>query len=212
MRHVRLLDETAAINPRRLADVAAALQIQLDRDLRPAWGTFATILVGTRDTVGQAWRLSILNPTRLPPAVQGVHLNDADRPFALIAMSEHWTVTASHELLEMLVNPFGEKFVTAPSVEPATNGRPVQYLHEVCDPCQTLSYSIGGVEVSNFVHPDFYRLGETGPVDQMGVLAGPLDVAPGGALCWLDPVDNQWRQKRPDGSIVTVPLSESAHP
>jgi hypothetical protein len=211
MRHITLIDETGEVDPRRLAEVAAALQIQLDRDLLPEWGSKATIEVGTRGTVGQAWRVSLLDPARLPAGVQGVHLKDAGRPFALVAMSKRWTVAASHELLEMLVNPYGQRFVRAPSVEPGAGGRLVHYLHEVCGPCQTLSYLIGSVEVSDFVHADFHHLGATGPVDQMGRLAGPLDVPLGGFLCWLDPLDNRWRQKLPDGSVVGEPPSKPVY-
>lgn len=212
MQRVTLVDETATVDPGRLAAVAAALQVQLDRDLAPIWGRSATIYPGTRDTLGDAWRLSILSPARMPPGVEGVHLNGADAPFALVAMSERWTVTASHELLEMLVNPSGQNFVNAPSVEPAAKGRRAQYLHEVCDPCQGFSYLIDGVEVSDFVHANFYDIGGRFPVDQISALAGPLNVPPGGCLCWLDPLDNKWRQQRPDGSIHTVSTSDSLRP
>lgn len=208
MPRLKLIDETGQVGPRRLAEVSAALGIQLDRDLMASWGSSATIRPGTRETLGDDWRLSILSPDRLPPMLEGVHLDDAGRPFALIAMSDRWTVTASHEMLEMIVNPFGDRFVMAPSIETAANGRSVRYLHEVCDPCQTISYLIEGVEVSNFVHSGFYHPGATGPVDQMGALAGPLAVPSGCALCWIDPVDNRWRQQQPNGSIITLPSEE----
>jgi hypothetical protein len=208
VRYITLVDETGRIDHATLAAVAAALQIQVDRDLVPEWGGEAVIGAGTRDGVGRSWRVSVLDPARVPAGLAGVHLHDAGQPFALVAISERWTVAASHEVLEMLVNPYGRRFVSGPSLEPGTRGRAVQYLHEVCGPCQTFSYVIDGVEVSDFVLAGYYQPGSAGPVDRMARLAGPFDVPTGGFLSWLDPADNRWRQLRGDGTVVAVPQED----
>ena len=41
----------------------------------------------------------------------GIHLDDNGQPFALIQFSDSWSLTASHEMLEMLVDPLGNRLV-----------------------------------------------------------------------------------------------------
>src|SRR5260370_40339238 len=62
----------------------------------------------------------------------GVHCDDTGQPMALITSDLDWSVTASHEVLEMLVDPFGNRTIAGQSVSP-DQGR-VEYLVEVSDP------------------------------------------------------------------------------
>jgi hypothetical protein len=70
--------------------------------------------------------------------------------------TQDWPVTASHELLEILVDPLGHQFRRAPDIDPASDGHLIAYLVEVGDPCEVFSYPIGDVAVSDFVTPDYY--------------------------------------------------------
>jgi hypothetical protein len=143
----------------------------------------------------------------VPSGALGVHLDNQGQPYAVILPGGDWSVTASHELLEMLVDPFGGRMVTAPSIDPAANGRMVHYLVEVGDPVETQVYTLDGVMVSDFVLEDFYRRQQppsgTG-YDDRGNVTAPLQVLPGGYISWYDPADRKWHQKTPDGSFVTA--------
>ena len=52
----------------------------------------------------------------------GVHLDDNNQPYALVDLTSDWTVTASHECLEMLADPFGNRLVAGDSPDPKRRG------------------------------------------------------------------------------------------
>ena len=79
------------------------------------------------------------------------------RPYAVVQFSNRWTLTASHEALEMLCDPFGN--LLHPSKSLTENQGTVEFLVEVCDPSEAVpfSYQIDGVVVSDFYYPSFYN-------------------------------------------------------
>jgi hypothetical protein len=212
VRQVGLVDETGSVPAAQLDALATALQTQVERDLGPAWGVSASIAVGAGS--GGTWRVRIVGPDQMPGGAGGVHLDDNGLPYAMVGAGPQLSVAASHETCEMLVDPFGQRLIVAPSLDPAAGGRAVQFLAEVCDPCEVIGYGVGAVTVSDFVLQDYYQPQATGQVDQAGRLAGPFDVPRGGYISWYDPADSSWHQKRPDGSIVTAahPSALSTHP
>jgi hypothetical protein len=69
-----------------------------------------------------------------------------------------WTVTASHELLEMLADPGMSLAAFRPTGKPTeASGR--LYAYEVCDPCGNDQYLIGekDISVANFVYPAWFQ-------------------------------------------------------
>ena len=79
--------------------------------------------------------------------LSGLHLNAFTRqPFALVEASDTWSVTLSHEALEMITDPYGNRLIAA--AHPMDRGQRVKYLLEVCDPCQTVWYPVNGVRTS----------------------------------------------------------------
>ena len=134
----------------------------------------------------------------------GVHLDEHRHPYAEITYTSDWTVTASHELLEMLVDPWGTRMLPGPSLDPATGGRPVFYLVEVADPVEAASYERAGVPVSDFVTPSWYHAAAAGhgPFSLLGSPAGPWQVQQGGYVSWYDPKDGRWHQLLPGGRFV----------
>lgn len=72
-----------------------------------------------------------------------------------------WTATLSHEVLELLADPTAVKTVPGPG--PRKNQGTVKYYLEICDPTQGDSYKIGGVRVSNFVTPGYFKLPKSTP-------------------------------------------------
>jgi hypothetical protein len=185
----------------RLAHVARALQTQVDRDFGAVWGVGVRVTAATCTAVpAGAWTISIVGE---PVSGLGVRLDAHGRPVADVRAGEDWTLAASHELLEMIADPRGGRFMEGR--RPATGARlhRVRYLVEVCDPCEVHPYVIDGVEVSDFVTPDYYRADAAHgtAVDFLRKLRRPLEVSAGCYLSWHDPDDGHWHQRRPDGTV-----------
>jgi hypothetical protein len=143
----------------------------------------------------------ILKHPDLPPEAFGVHLDEFGQPFSLVRFSPSWSLTASHECLEMLADPFGSRLVAASSVLEYKNGQArVQYLVEVCDPCESseYSYTVNDIIVSDFLTPHFFdpRPARGVDYDYTGVISAPRTVPSGGYVSFLDSADNHWHQLR----------------
>lgn len=192
IRHVTLQDQSSLnLSLGQLQDVAQAVQIQLDRDFTPEWGVHAVVqALDQGETVpANAWPTSILDQSE---AGLGVHLDDNGKPFAEIQAGDGWTITASHEMLEMLemlVDPLGQKLRSDPDIDPSSDGHQVQYLVEVGDPCEVFSYSTNGVDVSDFITQEFYDTNAPDGTlfDFLGRLTQALDVPQGCYISWFDP-------------------------
>lgn len=207
-RRIALVNRSSAHISAAVLDAAAhALQTQVDRDFGPVWGVRAQVVSFHAHEQPPAgyWPISLLDS--LPdPRELGVHLDDHHRPYANVRAGHGWTITASHELAEMLADPYGHRFVRAPDIDPDSDAHLVEYLVEVGDPCEIYAYSIGGVKVSDFVTPEYYNA-DAAPgtsFDFLGRLTAPLEVPRGCYLSWIDPEDGRWHQKTPDGRFVTA--------
>lgn len=69
-------------------------------------------------------------------------------------LDENWTVTLSHEALELLADSQANLLVQGP--HPLHPRRLVYHWFEMCDAVQDESYDINGVAVSNFVLPLYF--------------------------------------------------------
>jgi hypothetical protein len=195
---VAIVSEVADADQRDLARVTAALQREAIRDFRPIWDVEATVdaVPVLEDVPVGYWPIIIRDDIGVPGAA-GIHLDDNGQPFALVTMSDSWSLTASHELLEMLADPFGNRLVPGPSPK-AGQGR-VEFLVEVCDPSEAagFGYTVNGILMSDFYTPRYFD-----PVKASGVrysFTGALDrprvVKKGGYLSWHHPPSNHWWQQ-----------------
>ena len=69
-------------------------------------------------------------------------------------IGENWTVTFSHEVLELIGDRQAGKLIRGP--HPHDKNRTVYHWHEMCDAVQDETYEIDGIEVSNFVLPLYF--------------------------------------------------------
>jgi|SRR5919202_4128378 hypothetical protein len=202
--HVAVVSEAGSISPSDVTRVAAALNNQVVRDFGPSWGVQASVDGFTRleDVPVGYWPIIVEDNINTPGAA-GVHLDENDQPFALVQTSDSWSLTASHECLEMLADPFGSRLVAGSfpeSVQAESGAGRVEFLLEVCDPCEgaEFAYTVNGMLVSDFITPHFYD-----PVTAVGVrysytgaVEAPRDILEGGYISWHDPVTNHWQQLR----------------
>jgi hypothetical protein len=196
--HVALVAETEQINSGQLSRVSAALQRQVTRDFSPIWGINATVdAFGSLDDVPLGyWPVVVLDQIDQPGAA-GYHTDQDGQPYALVMYSQSWSLTASHETLEMLADPFGNRLIGGSSIKP-DQGR-VRYLIEVCDPCESpqYAYRVNGVLVSDFYTPSFFDSRESygGRYDFTRSIESPKTILPGGYISWLDPATGHlWQQ------------------
>ena len=80
----------------------------------------------------------------------------------------------------MLADPLGKEFATGPSLLPDQGT--VEYLIEVCDPCQEAAYgyAVNGVVLSDFILPTYYKAFGDGRYSFAGNITEPRRVLPGG--------------------------------
>jgi hypothetical protein len=222
--HIAIVSLTRGISTRSLLQVTAALQKQVTRDFAPIWGFPATVdAFDDLTSVPNDYHHVVLfsDPSELADELQaqvgeqpaeqlidefeggqlaGVHLNSFTRqPFALVSASDAWTVVLSHEVLELLADPWGNHLIAA--AHPTHPERRVKYLIEICDPCQSVWYPVNGVPVADFYTPRYFdpvyvhgvRYSFTGAIEH------PLQILEGGYLSFLDPRDSGIYQVRAGG-------------
>ena len=198
LRHLAILSETPELAMPELNRVSAALQTQVLRDVAPLWECHATVnaFSALADVPLGAWPVIIRNDIHQTGAA-GIHSDNNGQPFALVQYTPHWSLTASHEVIEMLCDPSGNRIKSGKSPMPEQGE--VAFLVEVCDPSEAyeFGYAIHGIAVSDFYTPHYFD-----PVHSPGVrysftgaINKPLDVLPGGYLSWHDPVSDHWHQE-----------------
>src|SRR5260370_33232139 len=107
IRQVALVSEAASVPFSNLGQVSAALQKQAARALAPIWEVQATVdaFAALEDVPVGYWQIIIRDDIHQRAA--GIHEDKSGQPFALVRSGDAWSITASHENLEMLVDPFG---------------------------------------------------------------------------------------------------------
>jgi hypothetical protein len=201
--HVALVSDTPAVSFSDVANVSAALQKQATRDFGPIWDVNATVdpFQNLESVPVDYWPVIIRDDINQPGAA-GYHTDKNGQPFSLVQADANWALTASHECLEMLADPFGNRTI-AGSVPPQASGKAkklarVLYLVEVCDPCEdgSLGYQANGVGVSDFITPHYYDPAIAGSIQYSfgGHIKAPHQVLDGGYVSFGDPVTNHWYQ------------------
>jgi len=117
LRQVALTCENQQVPISELTRVSAALQKQVTDDFSPLWGVQATVdAFPTLEDVPLGY-LPVVIVDQVEEGA-GVHSDDKGQPFALVEFGKSWSLTASHETLEMLADPSGNRLVAGPSPDP----------------------------------------------------------------------------------------------
>lgn len=180
VRQAALVSDVNQVGVGELTRVAAALQKQVTRDFTPIWEIPATVdgFARLEDVPLGYWPVIVVRDVQ---DAAGVHLDRDGQPFAQVEMGSSWSLTASHEVLEMLVDPFGDRLIAGPSPRPG-QGR-VEFLVEVCDPSEDdrFAYTVNDVLMSDFYTPRFFDpvRGAGLRYSFTGALTEPRQVLPG---------------------------------
>jgi len=188
---IAIINESTVVSDQEVAGVAYALQMQVNRDFAPSWGIDANILLVARGYAPPPnhWWLVILNDADQANALGYHQLTAQGLPLAKVFARTvknyglHWSVTASHELLEMLGDPSVNLSVLRQQT--ATSG--TLYAYENCDPCESeqFAYPINNILVSDFVYPTWFQAFRTpGSIafDYMKKIQAPFQLLPGGYI------------------------------
>jgi hypothetical protein len=200
---IALVPDRVKIHASELTRVASALSKQCTRDFSPIWNIQANVdaFAELDDVPSDYWPIIIARDVE---DAAGFHDDDHGQPFALVEFDSDWSLTASHECLEMLADPFGRRLragnVPRQAVKLGLPDRRVRYLVEVCDPSEAgaFAYHVNGVLVSDFYTPDFFDPITVSSVRYSftGAIKAPRTVLQDGYISWHDPVTGHWMQLR----------------
>ena len=114
----------------------------------------------TEDPVRGSAVVYLVDEASLPGALGYHDLNSRAIPvgFVFIIDLDEWTVTLSHEVLEMIIDPTVNIFVPGP--DPRDPANLVLHAYEVCDAVERTSYEIDHIRVSNFLSPEYFTIGD----------------------------------------------------
>jgi hypothetical protein len=209
---VAIVNSTTVLKDADVVTAIPALQIQVDRDFAPVWGIGADLVfVGKNGTIPEhAWVLYLLDHSDQQGALGYHDLTTAGNPVGKVfagddkAYGLSWTVTLSHELLEMLVDPFIVNCVFAQQ----TNTTGTLYALECCDATEDdqFGYTINGVLVSDFVYPAWFESFREPHSTQFSfgnVVHSPFELAEGGYIGAFEvgPNSQGWTQLTPASGI-----------
>lgn len=203
---VGLVDTTGEIDVDLVHAAALAFNLQVTRDLPQFWPMSASViyLPNPKKIPAGVWPVQLVKT--LPPDEGGFHSDKHKQPYSKVIVSKDdptWTIDASHEILEMLVDPYGNRMQSSVAIEVV--GKKIQdgagqfgYLVEACDPCEdnSYAYTINGIAVSDFITPHYYdplvtpgtRYSFTGAIE------GPRQILPGGYISWVNVEKDEWQQ------------------
>jgi len=207
LRHVGIVSQSKKLKSSDVAAAAAAIQKQVSRDFGPIWQVEATVSYYEKLTdIPLGYWPVIIKDNIHQQGAGGVHLDDNKQPYALVQAGNYWQLATSHETLEMLADPAGNRLMTGTSPKKG-EGR-VQFLVEVCDPCEATAfgYHVNGILLSDFYTPHYFdpavsvgtRYSFTGAITQ------PRQVLKEGYLSWFDPLTKHWLQEQYFGSKPTI--------
>lgn len=182
MIQVSIVNRSKSVSNTEVAHVALALNTQAVKHFYPTWGIDARVSYAPQP-VPKTYRILVMDDSDVQNAL-GYHDFEAGVPtskvFARTTKNDggQWSVTASHELLEMLVDPEG--------VLAALRDDGTFFAYEICDPVETQTYSINGVNVSNFALPSWFANGSKAPYDYLHTTTRPFQIERGGYMDTLD--------------------------
>jgi hypothetical protein len=200
---IAFIRETTLLSDVLVEQYVEAQKIQIARDFGPAWSAGATcVFVPPGGTIpAGAWQVVFLDHSDQADAL-GYH--DTTAPGGMprskvfvaddLESGNSWTVTASHETLEMLADPDISKTTRVSLPDGTIN----EYAWEICDCCEDdrFAYPIKGIHLSDFALPSWFDPAADGPYTFRDTVDAPLALAEGGyiGVHEVSPLVTPWQQ------------------
>lgn len=187
------------------ADLLVAIRAvneQIANDFVPYWSMPATLrLEGTLMKLPRANAAAVIRGDAVLYVTSQTGKNDPegfhDRnlrgvPYGVVytemsaQLGDPWSVTLSHETLELIGDPQANNYVMGPS--PRDRRKKVFYWFEMCDPVSSQSYEIGDVALQNFVLPAYFEPPVPGArTNFLGSAVEAFGIAPESYVGYYDP-------------------------
>jgi hypothetical protein len=157
------------------------MQAYVDDHVAPVWGTPAKLVKST-DFVKNAWAIVFLDTADQPGALAYHDLTPDGLPISKVFVkttlddNQLVAVSTSHELVEMLVDPAINMWTTGP-------GSGTMYAYESADPVEELSFTVNGIDMSDFVYPAYFevfRKPKSVKFDHLNKVTKPFQILHGG--------------------------------
>lgn len=201
---IAFIRETGYLTDADVSAFVAAQQVQLDKDFAPLWGLGATCVFVPPEHVipPGAWQVILLDHTDQAQA-SGYHddTGPGGEPRSKVFIADikadgsSWTVTTSHETLEMIGDPTINKSVTFDGWV---------YAWENCDACEDdhFGYRINGLLMSAFVLPSWFDPSGKAPFTFPVIpsIDAPFKLAEGGYIGRRQWPSGPWSQLMADGA------------
>jgi hypothetical protein len=198
---IAVTNASTCLTDAQVEAVIPSLQRQVSLDFKAYWDTdCALIPLAKKQPLTAGWWQIVLTDNPDQAGALGYHeMTSQGTPLGKvfagldIQSGSSWTVTLSHELLEILVDPWINWCAEG------TDGK--IYALEVCDAVEAdeLGYEINGVMVSDFITPSWFEPTEADRVDFKRRLSKSMELARGGYVSVLDPAKG-WTQITAEGA------------
>lgn len=186
---ISILNQSTVLSDTQVQSYVPRQQMQVSRDFYPAWGIYAKLVWVPKGVTPDpnSWQLVFLDNSDQAGALGYHDLTPNDLPLSKIFAKDDitdgysWSVTASHECMEMLVDPWI-------NLAAFDNGSRF-YAYEVGDPVEAdnFGYQIGGLQFSDFVLPSWFEPTTTnGKFSFMNNVHSPFTLAKGGYTSFVD--------------------------
>jgi hypothetical protein len=205
---IAVINESTVVDDATAATWTPALQQQVTNDFFPIWGTDATLVFvpkGQSKPAG-SWWLTLLDDSDQADALGYHDVTDQDLPLGKVfckttqADGGVVSVTASHELIEML----GDPHINLSAAITDQSGHTDVYAYEACDACEAdqFGYTKGSVLVSDFVTPAWFDPASPAGTqfDFQNKVTKALQLLSGGYIGKLSTSD-QWTQVTADRGV-----------
>lgn len=192
---IAITNASTCLTDSQVEAVLPALQKQASDDFKAYWELDCTLtfLSGSELLTRGWWQIVIVDNPDQAGALGYHEMSNSGTPlgkvFAKLDLESgcSWTATLSHELLEMLADPWINWC--------AVGGDSRIYALEVCDAVEDdkLGYEIDGVLVSDFITPAWFEPTCADRVDFKRHLSAQLELARGGYISVFHPTHG-WTQ------------------
>jgi hypothetical protein len=186
----------SSLTDAEIADAIPVYQRALDEDLAPIWPEARGSKLILGEAPKGAWSVRVVDQPGCFYC-SGYHDLEDGVPYAVVSALDEWQVAFTHELWELLVNPYIERSAVVKGKLVKGKREKRKYALETADPVegdqfayQRQSASDATVHISDFVTPAWFRRGSKGPWDFARKTRRPLQILEDGYQLWFH--DGGW--------------------
>jgi hypothetical protein len=188
----------SSLSDGEVSRVAASIALQVVDDFAPIWGTLIRAFAFDDVPAAGDWVVEVLDDSDVKGAL-GYHDLSSGVPWMKVFQKTcaqydvTWSSCASHEVLEGLADPYVDRTIQV--------GPQRFFALEVCDPVEVIGYDKNGVEVSDFVTPQWFDGHAFDKLNWLDTVLKPRQLLKGGYIGVWTPTRG-WGTKNAEGAVV----------